>query len=91
MDDAAAGGHPLHVARAYHSLVPHAVAMLHQPFLHVGDGLDPAMGMPGKAGQVIGTGNGSAYGPPTLGVGVFLHGIHRIAVAEENGWHQIGY
>ena len=33
--------------------VAHAVAVLDRPGQHIGDGLDPAMGMPGEAGQVV--------------------------------------
>ena len=53
VNDAAAGGHPLHVTGADHPPVAHAVAMFHQAFEDVGDGLDPPVGMPGKAGQVL--------------------------------------
>ena len=27
--------------------------MFHQPFQHVGDGLDAAVGMPGESGQIL--------------------------------------
>jgi hypothetical protein len=53
VDDAAAGGHPLHVARRDHAPVPHAVAVLHGPGQHVGDGLDAAVRMPGKPRQIV--------------------------------------
>ena len=53
VDDAAAGGHPLHIPGADGPLVAHAVAMFHQPFQHVGDGLDAAVRMPGESGQVL--------------------------------------
>ena len=33
--------------------VPHAVAVVHRPGEHVRDCLDAAMGMPGKAGQIV--------------------------------------
>jgi hypothetical protein len=46
-------GHPLDVAGRDGAAVPHAVAMLHGPGQHVGDRLDPAVRMPGKARQVI--------------------------------------
>ena len=53
VDDAAAGGHPLHVARGDGSLVAHAVAVIHAPREDVRDRLDAAVGMPGKAGEVV--------------------------------------
>ena len=53
MDDAAAGRHPLHVARADRAAVAQAVAVLDGARQHVGDGLDAAVRMPGEAGQVI--------------------------------------
>ena len=53
MNDAAAGGHPLHVARRDDPAVAQAVAVFDVAAQDVGDGLDPAMGMPGEAGQII--------------------------------------
>ncbi len=53
VNDAAAGGHPLHVAGGDGAAVAHAVAVLDGAGQHVGDGLDAAMRMPGKAGEVI--------------------------------------
>ena len=53
MNDAAAGGHPLHVAGGDSAAVAQAVAMLDCPGQNVRDRLDPAMRMPRKAGQVI--------------------------------------
>ena len=53
MDDAAAGRHPLNVAGGDGAAVAHAVAVLHGSGQDVGDGLDAAVRMPGKAGQVI--------------------------------------
>ena len=53
MEDAAAGGHPLHVAGGHPALVAEAVAVLHRPGEHVGDGLDAAMRVPGKPGEVV--------------------------------------
>src|SRR5215471_2022936 len=49
MDDPAAGRHPLHVARGDDALVPHAVAVLHGPSQHIGDGLNPTVRMPREA------------------------------------------
>ena len=54
VDDAAAGGHPLHVAAANDAPVAHAVAVLDGSAEDIGDRLDPAMGMPGKTPDVIG-------------------------------------
>ena len=52
MDDAAAGGHPLHVARSYDALVSKAVAVGHVAFQNIGDRLDAAVRVPGKAFEV---------------------------------------
>src|SRR5436190_2711510 len=46
VEDAAARGHPLHVAGAERAAVAEAVAMRHFAGQHVGDGLDAAMRMP---------------------------------------------
>ena len=51
--DAAARRHPLHVAGAEVAAVAEAVAMLDVAGEHVGDGLDPAVGMPRKAGEIV--------------------------------------
>ena len=53
MHDAAAGRHPLHVARAEHALVAEAVAVIDLAGQDIGDRLDAAMRMPGKAGLVL--------------------------------------
>ena len=53
MQDAAAGGHPLHVAGAERAVVAEAVAVVDRAGEHVGDGLDAAMGMPREAGAVV--------------------------------------
>ena len=53
VQDAAAGGHPLHVAGAERAAVAEAVAVLDRAGQHVGDGLDAAVRMPGKAGEVV--------------------------------------
>ena len=53
MDDAASGGHPLHVTRRDDAAVPHAVAMLHLTLEDIGDRLDAPVGMPGKALEVV--------------------------------------
>ena len=53
MDDAAAGGHPLHVAGGDGAVVAHAVAVFDGAGEDVGDGLDAAMRMPGEAGEIV--------------------------------------
>src|ERR1700761_3618157 len=51
--DAAAGGHPLHVAGAEIAAVTQAVAVLDVSRQHIGYGLDAAMRMPRKAGAIV--------------------------------------
>ncbi len=53
MNDAAARRHPLDVAGPDRAMIAHAVAMLHRSRQNIGDGLDPAMRMPGKAREII--------------------------------------
>ena len=53
VNDAAAGGHPLHVAGGDGAVVAHAVAVLDGSGEDVGDGLDAAVRMPGKSGKVV--------------------------------------
>ena len=53
MKDAAAGRHPLHVARAQAPAIPETVAMLDSPREYIGDRLDAAMGVPRKPGQIF--------------------------------------
>jgi hypothetical protein len=53
MDDPAAGRHPLNISRAYSSFVPKTVSVFDIPVENIGDGLNPAMGMPGKALYVV--------------------------------------
>ena len=53
VNDAAARGHPLHVAGGDGAVVAHAVAMLHGSGEHVGNRLDAAVRMPRKSGEVI--------------------------------------
>ena len=52
--DAAARGHPLHVAGAERAAIAEAVAVIDGAGEHIGDGLDAAMRMPRKAGEVVG-------------------------------------
>ena len=53
MNDAAAGGHPLNVAGSDGAVIAHAVAMLDRSGQHIGDGLNAAMRMPGKSGEIV--------------------------------------
>ena len=53
VDDAAPRCHPLDVAGGDGALVPHAIAVFDGSREHVGDGLDPAVGVPRKPGQVV--------------------------------------
>ena len=53
VDDAAAGGHPLDVARTDDPLVAHAVAVLHPALQDVGDRLDAPVRVPREPGQVV--------------------------------------
>ena len=54
VNDAAAGGHPLHVPWGDHSFVAQAVAMFHFPGCDISNGLNSPVGMPGEAFQIIG-------------------------------------
>jgi hypothetical protein len=49
VNDAAAGGHPLHVTRTDQSGIPQAIAMVNGTFQHVGDGFDPPVRVHRKA------------------------------------------
>src|SRR5690348_15884302 len=53
MQNAAAGRHPLDVACGHFALVPQTIAMLHRAGQHIRDGLNPAVRMPWKSGQVV--------------------------------------
>src|SRR5579864_6054071 len=53
MDDSAARRHPLHVTSGDGALIPHAVPVRHSSRQDVGDGFDAAVGMPGKASEII--------------------------------------
>ena len=53
VQDAASGGHPLHIARGHLALVAEAVAVLDRTGEYVRNRLDPAVRMPGKSRQVI--------------------------------------
>ena len=49
MDDAAAGGHPLHIPRADRAGVAQAVTVIDIACQDIGDGLDPTVRMPGES------------------------------------------
>src|SRR6476469_4660662 len=53
MHDAAAGRHPLHIARPHRATVAEAVAVVDRSGEHIGDGLDAAVWMPRETGAVI--------------------------------------
>ena len=53
VDDAAAGGHPLHAAGHQQADVADAVAVAHAALQHVGDGLEAAVRVAGKAADVV--------------------------------------
>ena len=53
VQDAAARGHPLDVARGHAALVAEAVAVGDFAGQNVGDGLDSAVRMPGEAGEIV--------------------------------------
>src|SRR5579862_4078574 len=51
--DAAAGGHPLHIASGHFALVTETVAMLDRAREYISDRLDPAVRVPGESRQII--------------------------------------
>src|SRR6185369_16785673 len=53
VDDAAAGGHPLHVTDGDGTAIAHTVTMLDRPGQNVRDGLNAAMRMPRKSGEIV--------------------------------------
>src|SRR5579871_138508 len=53
MQDAAAGRHPLHIPSGHLAFVSQAVAVFDGAGENIGDGLDSAMGMPGKSCPVV--------------------------------------
>ncbi len=54
VENAAPGGHPLHIPGENGAAVAHAVGVLDLSAQHVGDRLDAPVRMPGEPGQVIG-------------------------------------
>src|SRR6266404_4255440 len=53
MDDAAAGGHPLHIAGGNGAAVAHAVPMFDSAGEDVGDGFNSPVRMPWEASQIV--------------------------------------
>src|SRR5580698_11201718 len=53
MNDAAPGGHPLHVAGRDAALISDAIGVVHGACQDVSDGFDAAMGVPREARQII--------------------------------------
>src|SRR5207244_10865065 len=53
LGDRAARGHPRDVTGPKGSLVSEAVTVVHRPREDVGDGFDPAMGVPGEPREVV--------------------------------------
>jgi hypothetical protein len=53
VQNAAARSHPLYVAGCHLAPVAETVAVLHRASEHVGDGLDAAVRMPGKASKIV--------------------------------------
>src|SRR5579864_1438325 len=53
VNDAAAGGHPLHITSADHAVVAHAVAVGYGSGQHVRDRLDSPVRMPRESGQIV--------------------------------------
>src|ERR1700757_3892338 len=78
MNDTAAGGHPLHVSGGDGAVIPHAVAMFDGSGEHISDGLNAAMWMPGKAGQVV-------FGHVIAKVVEQQEGIEFVSVAKAKG------
>src|SRR5262245_56402077 len=53
MDDAAACGHPLHVAAAERAAIAETIAVLHGAREHVRDRFDSAMRMPRESREIV--------------------------------------
>ena len=51
--NSAAGRHPLNVTGIKRPTIPETVTVVHCPPQNIGDGLDAAVGVPGKPGAVI--------------------------------------
>src|SRR5579871_390171 len=53
VNDPAARGHPLHVARGNRPVIAHAVAVFDRAGQDIGNRFDPAVWVPGKSGDVV--------------------------------------
>src|SRR3954454_25357990 len=53
MNNPASSRHPLNFPSFNGAVIAQTVTMLDCPCKHIGNGLDPAMRMPGKSGQVV--------------------------------------
>ena len=53
MQEAAAGGHPLHIPGTHFALVPQAVTVLDRSRKDVGDRLHAPLRVPGEPGEII--------------------------------------
>jgi hypothetical protein len=78
VNDATAGCHPLHVARCDSAVVAHAVAVLNGSGEYIGDGLDTAVRVPGKSGEVV-------FGDIVSEIVQEQEGIEVVGVAEAEG------
>src|SRR5688572_26375104 len=83
VQDAASGRHPLHVAGADQACIAEAVTMTRGAFEHVGDGLDTAVWVVGKATD------GSFDGIVEGEVVEEQEGIEQVADARCNGTTQL--
>ena len=54
VQNSASGGHPLHVAGAERTAIAETVLVVDGAGEHIGNGLDPPVRMPGKAGLIVG-------------------------------------
>jgi len=53
VNNPAAGSHPLDISRRNRPLVPHTVPMLNLAIKHIGNRLDPSMGVPWKTSDIV--------------------------------------
>src|SRR5258708_1489708 len=53
VNDSASGGHPLNIAGCDGAVVAHTIAVFHGSGEDVSNGLDPTMGVPGEACQIV--------------------------------------
>ena len=53
MNNAPAGGHPLHITAGNNTLITQVILVTHGTIKHVGNGFKPAMGMGGKSTNIV--------------------------------------